>query len=161
MAITRYLPVSCSLTISSVTPHSTRNIVSENLSNNPVDGWMLKFTLAFLEPGLSIAWLMIQRYGYLIRLFERTKKKKRKKNNNEKRDLWYFISNKLIIDTFYIAHFLLTRMCLSVVKLHNSFFNNIFFIIFFFYILPRRSKNDVIKKSEMLTIKPAHVQSMI
>jgi len=132
VAVTWYLPVSCPLTISSETPHSTRNIVSENLSNNPVDGWMLKFTLAFFEPGLSIAWLMIQRYGYLIRLFERTKNE-RKKNNNEKRDLWYFISNKLIIDTFYFAHFPLTRVYLSVVKLHNSFFNNIYFSNFFFF----------------------------
>lgn len=37
-AVTRYTPVSCSATISSVTLHSTRNIVSETMSNHPVDG---------------------------------------------------------------------------------------------------------------------------
>jgi len=81
----------------------------------------------------------------VIPIFDTTiwedKKRKKKEQQRKKRDLWYFISNKLIIDTFYIAHFPLTRMYLSIVKLHNSFFYN-----FFFYILTRHSKNDVIKK---------------
>lgn len=114
VAITWYLPVSCSLTISSETPHSTRNIVSENLSNNPVDGWMLKFTLAFLEPGLSIAWLMIQRYGYLIRLFERTKKEKKKEQQRKKRFMVFYIeqaNNWYVLYRTFSSHSHVFKCC--------------------------------------------------